>query len=72
MDDPHRFPNLGTKIGARKCAFTTTRHSFNWWPVWVTGYIMAVVTRLDGQLVQIGNAEVYGCTAARTLVFCSH
>jgi hypothetical protein len=32
---------------------------FYWWPVWVTGYIMAVVTRMDGQLVQIGNSEVW-------------
>jgi len=32
---------------------------FYWWPVWLTGYIMALVTRLDGQVVQIGNSEVW-------------
>jgi hypothetical protein len=32
---------------------------FYWWPVWLTGYIMALVTRLDGQLVTIGNSEVW-------------
>src|SRR5262245_44148544 len=30
-----------------------------WWPVWLTGYIMALVTWLDGQLVTIGNSEVW-------------
>jgi hypothetical protein len=32
---------------------------FYWWPVWLTGYIMALVTRIDGQLVTIGNSEVW-------------
>jgi amino acid transporter len=32
---------------------------FYWWPVWLTGYIMAAITRLDGQLVHIGNSEVW-------------
>jgi hypothetical protein len=32
---------------------------FYWWPVWLTGYIMAAVTYIDGQTVQIGNAEVW-------------
>ena len=32
---------------------------FYWWPVWLTGYIMALVTRIDGQLVPIGNSEVW-------------
>jgi len=32
---------------------------FYWWPVWLTGYIMALVTRLDGQLVDIGGYEVW-------------
>ena len=32
---------------------------FYWWPVWVTGYIMALVTYMDGQKMQIGNAEVW-------------
>ncbi len=32
---------------------------FYWWPVWVTGYIMALVTYMDGQQMQIGNAEVW-------------
>ena len=32
---------------------------FYWWPVWVTGYIMAAVTRIDGQVIQIGNSEVW-------------
>lgn len=32
---------------------------FYWWPVWLTGYIMALVTYLDGQKVAIGNSEVW-------------
>ncbi len=32
---------------------------FYWWPVWLTGYIMALVTRIDGQVVAIGNSEVW-------------
>ena len=32
---------------------------FYWWPVWLTGYIMAAVTRLDGQLIPIGTSEVW-------------
>ncbi|MHB1426554.1 MAG: hypothetical protein ACYC3I_25620 [Gemmataceae bacterium] len=32
---------------------------FYWWPVWLTGYIMAAITRIDGQLVTIGNSEVW-------------
>lgn len=32
---------------------------FYWWPVWVTGFIMALVTRIHGQTVQIGNTEVW-------------
>lgn len=32
---------------------------FYWWPVWMTGYIMALVTRIDGQQVWIGNSEVW-------------
>lgn len=30
-----------------------------WWPVWLTGYIMAIVTRIDGQQVLIGNSMVW-------------
>jgi hypothetical protein len=30
-----------------------------WWPVWLTGYIMAAITRIDGQLIQIGNSQVW-------------
>lgn len=32
---------------------------FYWWPVWATGYIMALITRIDGQQVWIGNSEVW-------------
>jgi len=32
---------------------------FYWWPVWLTGYIMALVTRIDGQQVLIGNSMVW-------------
>jgi hypothetical protein len=28
-----------------------------WWPVWVTGYIMAILTYLEGVTVQIGNHQ---------------
>jgi amino acid transporter len=30
-----------------------------WWPVWLTGYIMALVTRIDGIQVQIGDSMVW-------------
>lgn len=47
---------------------------FYWWPVWLTGYIMAAVTRLDGQMVQVGNSEVWMHTSKNlgvlfTLIF---
>ncbi|HEY7315003.1 MAG TPA: hypothetical protein VH643_37000 [Gemmataceae bacterium] len=32
---------------------------FYWWPVWLCGYIMALVTRIDGQLVWIGSSQVW-------------
>jgi hypothetical protein len=32
---------------------------FYWWPVWLTGYIMALVTRLDGELINVGGTEVW-------------
>jgi len=32
---------------------------FYWWPVWVTGYIIAVLTRIHGQTVQIGDTVVW-------------
>ncbi|HWG44628.1 MAG TPA: hypothetical protein VN688_17760 [Gemmataceae bacterium] len=31
---------------------------FYWWPVWVTGYIMALVTRIDGQLIPISDSGI--------------
>jgi len=31
---------------------------FYWWPVWLTGYIMALVTRIDGQLIPIGDSGI--------------
>ena len=30
-----------------------------WWPVWVTGYIMALVTRIDGQHLQMGDTGIW-------------
>lgn len=32
---------------------------FYWWPVWLTGYIMALVTRLDGQHLQMGDTGIW-------------
>jgi hypothetical protein len=32
---------------------------FYWWPVWMVGYIMAAVTRFDGQLVSIGDQQYW-------------
>jgi hypothetical protein len=31
---------------------------FYWWPVWVTGYIMALITWLHAQPVQLGDTKV--------------
>jgi hypothetical protein len=30
---------------------------FYWWPVWVVGYVMALITRFGGVQVAIGNVE---------------
>lgn len=30
---------------------------FYWWPVWVLGYVMAILTRLDGSQVRMGDVE---------------
>jgi hypothetical protein len=32
---------------------------FYWWPVWVTGYVMAVLTRFDGVKANIDGVEVW-------------
>lgn len=32
---------------------------FYWWPVWLTGYIMALVTRFDGQHLQMGDTGIW-------------
>lgn len=32
---------------------------FYWWPVWLTGYIMALITRLDGKQVDIEGSWVW-------------
>lgn len=32
---------------------------FYWWPVWLTGYIMALITYMDGQMVTVGNSQVW-------------
>lgn len=32
---------------------------FYWWPVWLTGYLIAAATRMHGQTVRIGNTEVW-------------
>jgi hypothetical protein len=47
---------------------------FYWWPVWLTGYIMALVTYFDGHKVTIGNSEVWMHTSKNlgvlfTLIF---
>jgi hypothetical protein len=44
---------------------------FYWWPVWLTGFIMALVTRLDGkQITEItGRAEWFHPDQAPGLIF---
>lgn len=32
---------------------------FYWWPVWLTGYIMALITRLDGKQIDIEGSMVW-------------
>jgi len=32
---------------------------FYWWPVWFTGFIMALITYLGGDRIHIGDFEVY-------------
>lgn len=47
---------------------------FYWWPVWVVGYVMALITRLDGQVYDIGGSAEWfhpsqGLGVVYTLVF---
>ena len=30
---------------------------FYWWPLWALGYLMAILTRLNGELITIGDAQ---------------
>src|SRR5262245_38377464 len=51
--------NAANKLGA-PLELTVYAHSMllYWWPVWVTGYIMALVTWLEGTKVRFGDVEV--------------
>jgi hypothetical protein len=54
-------PALGPPREEHPQALRIYSHStfFYWWPVWVTGYIMALVTRLDGQHLQLGDTGIW-------------
>jgi hypothetical protein len=32
---------------------------FYWWPVWLTGFVLALITRIGGEQVTIGGTEVW-------------
>jgi hypothetical protein len=38
--------------------FYSHSNFFYWWPVWLTGYIMAAITWFHGQSVQLGDTQV--------------
>ena len=43
---------------------------FYWWPVWATGYIMALISYLDGRKIQIGNSsELFHTSSGPGVVF---
>jgi hypothetical protein len=51
--------NAAVKL-TRPMEITVYSHSalLYWWPVWVTGYILALITYLEGQVVHFQNAAV--------------
>jgi len=51
--------NAATRL-ARPMQMTVFSHSplLYWWPVWVTGYILALITYLEGQVVHFNNIDV--------------
>jgi hypothetical protein len=51
--------NAANKLGT-PLELTVYAHSMllYWWPVWVTGYLMALITWLEGTKVRFGDVEV--------------
>jgi hypothetical protein len=64
-DDPHTHGRHRTVTDTEQKAAEDQElliysHSnfFYWWPVWVTGYVMAIITWLHAQPVQLGDTTV--------------
>jgi hypothetical protein len=57
---PHESASSTEREAAIRQQLIVYSHSnlFYWWPVWLTGYIMALITWLHAQRVQIGDTEV--------------
>lgn len=51
--------NAATRL-ARPMELRVFSHSplLYWWPVWVTGYILAIITYLEGKVVDFNNGDV--------------
>jgi len=49
-------PPFPPETGLRELRIYSHSTLFYWWPVWVTGFIMAFVTYLGGRQVAVGNA----------------
>jgi len=51
--------NAATKLaGPLEITIFTHSNMLYWWPVWVTGYILAAITYLQGQPIQFADAQV--------------
>jgi hypothetical protein len=51
--------NAATKLaGPLEVTVYTHSNMLYWWPVWVTGYILALITYLEGKVVRFEDAEV--------------
>lgn len=48
----------GTPAGTAQITIYSHSGLFYWWPVWAIGYLLALITYVQGHLVNLGDAEV--------------
>lgn len=51
--------HVATRPASRQVTIYSHSQLFYWWPVWVTGYIMALLTYAQGHLVQFQEEAVW-------------
>ena len=51
----------------QELVFFSHSNFFYWWPVWAVGYTMALITRFNGQLVQMPDGHEYWFHASKNL-----